>query len=219
MFNIGGFSPLGMIAQVGLGAMTGGTSLLLQTALRAVVSAIGQQVIQQIGDKMGLPQGMIDIAQGAFAQSVGDTKGANRNYREAIQSASQGLGGTPAEAGAATAQADNIAQTLTNIGMDGVKAAREKDGQAAVSGAKGGSLLMRIAIALGSQMDKKMEAMDLKTTQIGGLGTIDSKNQSKMGQLTGELQGLGQELGMLSNALANTIKSLGEAGTTLARKG
>ena len=58
-----------------------------------------------------------------------------------------------------------------------------------------------------------------KTDEIGNLGTIDNSNQSKMGQLTGELQGLSQETNMLSTALSNTIKAIGEAGSTLARKG
>lgn len=64
-----------------------------------------------------------------------------------------------------------------------------------------------------------MGEMDSLTTQIGGLGTIDEKNQSKMGELTGKLQVLGQEVNLLSNAMTKSIKSIGEAGTTIARKG
>jgi hypothetical protein len=126
--------------------------------------------------------------------------------------------------------------------MDRIKSSASDDVKdIRYSGGKGQSLLMRIAIALGKLLDQKMTEMADLTEQIGSQGTqnanqlrtygkITEKNtarfeadktegQSKLGELTGRLQGLGQEVSMLSNALANTIKSIGEANTTLARKG
>lgn len=212
-----GNGPLGLVSQVALAAATGGASTLVQVAFRTVVSSIGQQVIQQLGREMGLPQGLIDTAQGAFAGAVGDYEGATANYQEAVDSFTQGFGGSPVEG----AEAQNAADILNRMMLDGARNARDSEELRALAGGKGGggSLLMRIAVALGSLMDQKMDQMDKLTTQIGGLGTIDEKNQSKMGELTGKLQGLSQETNMLSNALSNSIKTIGEAGTTLARKG
>ena len=41
----------------------------------------------------------------------------------------------------------------------------------------------------------------------------------QFGQLSAETQALGQEVSMISQSLANSIKSIGEAATALARKG
>jgi hypothetical protein len=38
-------------------------------------------------------------------------------------------------------------------------------------------------------------------------------------ELTGQMQAKGQEFGVLSNAMSNSIKSIGEGVTQLARKG
>jgi hypothetical protein len=82
-----------------------------------------------------------------------------------------------------------------------------------------GSLLMKIAILLGMIADQKMADMATKAEQIGKMGEIKGKNQAKFTQMNSELQALGQELGTISQATANVIKSIGEAGSTLARKG
>ena len=92
-----------------------------------------------------------------------------------------------------------------------------EDSQAGGSGGKGGgSLLIKIAMALGKLLDEKMSRMAGVTDQIGTAG--GDPNQSTLGQLTGELQGLSQEVSILSNAMTNTIKTIGEANSTNARK-
>ncbi|MGH1423060.1 MAG: hypothetical protein ACRBEQ_14705, partial [Hyphomonas sp.] len=95
-----------------------------------------------------------------------------------------------------------------------------------------GSLLMRIATALGQLMDEKMESLANKADQLGRLGSdkslistskgnkggFNAKGQAQFGQLSAQVQALGQEVSYLSQALATTIKSVGEAATTVARK-
>jgi hypothetical protein len=87
---------------------------------------------------------------------------------------------------------------------------------------------MRIAQALGEMMDNKMNAMASKGEELGSLGKNDSmkkdgsfnaEGQSQYGKVSGEMQALGQELSILSQALSNTLKSIGEGSSTLARKG
>jgi len=74
-----------------------------------------------------------------------------------------------------------------------------------------------IALLLVAGCSQKMTDMADTTDQIGQLGTVDNSNQSHLSELTGKLQGLTQEIGLLSNALTNTLKSLGDASATLAR--
>lgn len=212
----GGFSPASLITQAALGVMTGGTSLLMETAMRTVVSAIGQQVIGQLGQEMGLPPSVVEMAQGAFAGAMGDMQGAEQGFQGAIQDVGSSFGGSPTEMG----EAQSAGQTLGNMMLDGMRqAANDSDDGNGVkgSGTQGGSLLMKIAIALGKLMDQKMTDMANLTDQIGALGS-GSGNQSKLGELTGKLQGLSQETSLLSNALTNTIKTIGESNSTLARK-
>ena len=68
-------------------------------AVKTLVSAIGEQLIQQLGQQLGLPQSMIDVAQGAFAGAMGDTAGVQRNLEEAVQAFTQGMGFTPTQQG------------------------------------------------------------------------------------------------------------------------
>jgi hypothetical protein len=45
--------------------------------------AVGDQVLQQLGQQLGLPQGAIDLAQAAFHGAAGDPGGAIQNLGEA----------------------------------------------------------------------------------------------------------------------------------------
>ena len=115
----------------------------------------------------------------------------------------------PQQQGDLQRTAEDVAQSWTRSILDQVR-----DGGEAKS-TKGDSFLVALAKALGKVMDNKMGQMKAKTDQLGGL---DSKD-SKYGQLTAEIQALGQEMNMVSQALNNSIKSIGEAGSALARKG
>ena len=218
-FNIGGMfkslvNPMTLM-QVAMGP-AGWASI----AAKMVMSAVGQQVIQQLGEKLGLPQSMIDGAQAAFCAACGDKQGVQRNIRETVQGLSEQGNWSSVDAGKVERQANTAADNLTKMMMRQIERSGGADAETLRSGGKGGgSLLMKIAIAMGQLMDQKMSEMDGLTTDIGKLGTIDKKNQSKMGELTGKLQGLGQEVSLLSNAMTNTIKSIGEANSTIARKG
>ncbi|WP_334183072.1 hypothetical protein [Novosphingobium sp.] len=186
-------------------------------AAKTLMSSFGQQFIQQFGQQLGLPQPMIDMAQASFAGSMGDFQNVYANLDEAIAGVGAQFGSSPAEIGAAQSQGRDAIDNLISSMNDRVREESDEIGGGSTSGK--GSLLMKIAVALGKLLDQKMTDMADRTDEIGQLGTIDEGNQSKLGQLTGELQGLGQEVNMLSNALSNTIKSIGEANTTLARKG
>lgn len=187
-------------------------------AAQTVFSAVGQQAIQQIGQQLGLPQSLIDMGKAQFSASMG-VQGGFDNVHDAIANIGEQLNASPLEIGQAQSQAQTAVDDIVSGMIDRIRQQGEEQAEGGAAGGKGGSLLMKIAVALGQLLDQKMTDMANKTDEIGNLGTIDNSNQSKMGQLTGELQGLSQETNMLSTALSNTIKAIGEAGSTLARKG
>jgi hypothetical protein len=123
------------------------------------------------------------------------------------------------EARADSAQQDmnKFDDFLNSINLSNSRKKRAGDMKGVMEGK--GSLLMKIAILLGMIADQKMSDMADKAEQIGKMGEIKGKNQAKFTQMNSELQALGQELGTISQATANVIKSIGEAGSTLARKG
>lgn len=180
-------------------------------AMRTIGTAIAQQVIQQLGQSLGLPPAVISMAQQAFSAASG-TQGLPTTVAGAVSQLAQQFNLSPSQQGELQRGADeSINSLISQLGQS-------EESKEAMSGGKGQSLLMKIAVAMGKLLDKKMTEMGNLTDQIGKLGS-GSSNQSKLGELTGKLQGLGQEVSMLSNALTNTIKSIGEANSTLARKG
>jgi hypothetical protein len=178
-------------------------------ALKTLGSAIGQQLIQQLGQRLGLPQGMISMAQNAFAAATG-TQGGPRVIMEATSQLGQQFNLSPTQQGqlerAANTDLNNLFGNL--IGSEEFKAAK--------SGGSGKGWLERIAVALGKALDEKMNKVASLADQIGKQA---SSNQSQLGELNGKMAATSQEVSILSQALNNTIKSIGEAQSTIARKG
>ena len=152
----------------------------------------------QLGAAMGMVGGVQNAVNNfAFALMVLMTE----NARDAAQGNGEGQsnvqrgGGAPS---AASAPADGTIDLPVSTSSSG-----------------GESILMKIAKALGAAMDEKMEKMAETSDAIGKLDDDDNKGY---GQLTAELTALGQELKMLTEALNNSLKSIGESGSILARK-
>ncbi|KRA67125.1 hypothetical protein ASD89_02585 [Caulobacter sp. Root656] len=213
------FSGIASLALQGaLGVATGGASLLVTTALKSVMMAVGDQVLQQLGQQLGLPQGAIDLAQAAFHGAAGDPGGAVQNLSEASQGLSSAIGGGAFEAGQIERTAQGQVQDLIAQANEAANRSRDDSSsgdEAGVGrGGRGGdSLLVAIAKAMGKVIDSKMGQMADKTQQMG------SAKGEKYGQLSAEVQALGQEISMVSNSLNNAIKAIGEASAQLARKG
>lgn len=211
----GGFNLVSMVAQGALAAMTGGTSLIATLATQ-IATQIAKQVIQQVGQQLGLPESAISGVIAGFDAATGNVGGAATDVGSALSSAAQQLNLSHTEQGQLANQVDSLTTSMTNQMLDAIKSGDDK---ATKDSGKGQSILMKIAIALGKQMDSKMTAMAANSDKIGNLGEVTGKNQSELGQLTGKVQAEGQELSMLSSALSNTLKSIGDAASTLARKG
>ena len=201
----------GAAIQTTLAVETGGASLLVTTALKQVGLSIGDAILQKIGQGLGLPQPVIDMAQAAFHAEAGDPGGVTQNVQEAVDGLGAAAGLSPSDTGELQRTADEGVQNAPDLANDLVNGFGDNDTAQAV---KGKSLLVALAIAMGKVADKKMQQMYADTQKLGDLKQGDKGYAS----ITGEVQALGQEISMISNALNNAIKSIGDAGSTLARK-
>ena len=188
-------------------------------AMQAATSAIAQQAIQIVGKELGLPQGAINLAQQAAAGGAGQTNFGSNPITNMLSQFSGGM--TPTQQGQMSRLLNNEAQDLASSVRQQLNRSlleSNEDSQSAKSGGKG-SIFMQIAVALGKIADKKMKEMASLATEIGNIDAEDKSKANETTQKTGEMQAKGQEFGLLSNAMSNAIKSLGEGMTQLARKG
>ncbi len=203
-------------------------------AMRAVIQQVATQLIQQIGQQLGLPPAIINMAQQAFSAAAGNGNipglGANGFNPRALTNflVSQGMTNTDAASfvrdiqnQAQAAQTEelkgSVQDFINQLNRDAENKKTNRSVEQIMNGK--GSLLMKLATALGMLADKKMNEMADKTMELGKFGEVTGKNQGKYGELTGQIQALGQEMSMLSNAMSNVIKTLGEANSTVVRKG
>lgn len=233
MFGIGGGnnifgSLLGTVAQVALGVATGGASMLIQQAMKSVMMSIGDQLIQKLGQSLGLPQSAIDLAQGAFHSAAGDPGGAVQNLQEAVGGLSDAAGFDAFQGGQLQRAVQDASDLFMNNLQEKLESGKDEEGNqsqgarakaatAAAGGSGGQSFLVRLALAMGSAIDNKMNEMLDKAEQIddakgGGSG------ESQITKMGAELTALSQEVSILTNALNTSLKSIGEAASTLARK-
>lgn len=197
-------------------------------AVRTIATAVGQQLIQQVGQRLGLPQGVISLAQNAFAAQTG-SQGGPLSIGGAVSQLSDQFNLSPFHQGQLTRAANDSFNNMNRIVENMLKR------QASASGAgdeEGGSILMKIARVLGQLMDQKMDSLAAKADALGRVGSqsgntftsgsnkggFTAQGQSQFGKLSAEVQALGQEIGYLSQAISQTIKSIGEAASTVARK-
>lgn len=198
MSFINSINPANVVSSV----VTGGLSRL--SSLN-VVSTIGQGIIQKLGTAIGLPQPLIDAAQGAFAAASGDAAGAATNAFEAGQGFAQSVGQGLSEAADAGRQLEDMISRMASDLAGGQEA---KDAKA---GGKGGSWLMAMAKALGAKADQLADQMQDLASKMSAQNSKPSDSA-----LFGAKS---QEFGLFMNAMNNAIKTAGESLTTVARKG
>jgi hypothetical protein len=221
------------IAQLGLAAMTGGTSLLASTALRTIGSQIAMNVIQRLGQQLGLPQPMIDIAQAAFANASGQPGLARQNIREAVQGFVQSMDLRPSEAGQLQRElmgaSDKSYENLMDIVRNFKSGSADEEGNVR-GGGRGskasGSWLVAFAKAMGAALDAKAAQIKAKSDSIADMAgsSVDrssnagKQHSEKLSSETQLLQAYTQEMSMIANAATNALKTMGEAQSTIARK-
>ncbi|WP_336970704.1 hypothetical protein [Sphingobium aromaticiconvertens] len=209
MFGIDSFNPVSLLATSMFGPIGGVVAQLAQQ----VFSSFGQNLIQQLGQNLGLPQSTIDMAQGSFAGSIGDFQGAALNLNESISGFGEATGASPSEIGSAQSGFQDIMQ-----GFIDQMSQSEEFKQAKATGGKGGSAganstgapgwLMAMAQALGAELDRLGDDMQQRAESLTG---DDPSGSAEFGVVS-------QQFSMLMNATNNAIKSVGEAMANTARK-
>ena len=120
-------------------------------AMKTIGSAVAQQVIQKLGQELGLPQGLIGLAQNAFSAASG-TQGMPKNVRDAVGFIASQANLSPSQQGQLTREMNNGVDSILKNVMDNMI-----NGQSDTSGMRGnkgkqkagGSWLERIAAVMG----------------------------------------------------------------------
>ncbi|MET1755810.1 hypothetical protein ABVV53_10120 [Novosphingobium sp. RD2P27] len=198
MFGIN-LNPVSLLATAALGPL-GGIASQLMTQL---ASSVGQQILQSLGDKLGLPQSTIDMAQGAFAGSMGDYQGAKLNLSEAVGQLGNFYGASPADQGSVENQLNNAIDDLTtNLAQSQeAKEAKATGGQ---------SWLMALARTLGETSDKLAGEMEAMSHNLG-----EGENKSSQNLM---FAAKSQEFSQFFSSANTVIKAIGEALASGARK-
>lgn len=199
-------------------------------AMKAIGSAIAQQLIQKIGEQIGLPPAAIDLAQTAFASASGQPGLARQNIGEAVSGLARSLNLSPSESGKLQRELNGAADKSFNNLMEIVDNFKKKRAEGGEDEEVGGSWLVALARAMGKSMDAKAAQIKEKSDSIAtladkdvtkdktGLSGESQKNQNKLSSETTLLQAYSQEMSFISNAATNAIKTIGESLTTNARK-
>lgn len=181
-----------VINPVSLAQLAMGPAGWASLAVRTIATAIGKEVIQQVGQKLGLPQSMISMAQQAFSASVGGKPSLSSflgrqepaSLAQAVRSVASQFNMTPTQEGSVARSANNMVSQLVKTIVDDAKVeakklATPKDAQA--SGSKNTSYLQAMAEALGGVMDKKMDELSSLSDQIAAQSTNTSNFNAGIG--------------------------------------
>lgn len=201
-----------LVNPISLASLAMGPAGWASLAVRTLGAAIGQQVLQQLGEKLGLPQGMIDIAKSSFSASIG---GAPSSIADAVSTVGYGVL-SPSEQGAMTRemsqQAENIAENLFAASREGSDRAKTEGSREGRAGS--GNWLRAIAEVMAQSMDAKIDEMQ----SLAQTYDSQSKNNKSTKTMT-DLQVATQEFSYLMQSTTNMIKTIGEGLSTMARKG
>jgi len=193
------------IAQLAMGP-AGWASL----AMRTIGSQIAMNVIQRLGQQMGLPQWTIDAAQASFASQMGMPGLARMELGQAVNNLADQFNLSPRETAnltrAAQSDMNNLYETLSQAAQDGRRRA-ERDGAR-----DGRSWLQVIADNMSIALDSKVADMDRLAR------SLDKQGSNRSVKATNDLQVATQEFSYLMQATSTVIKSIGEGLSAMARK-
>ena len=217
-----------VINPINLASLAMGPAGWANLAMRTIGSQIAMNAIQQLGQRMGLPQTTIDFAQAAFADSVGQQGLVRQNIGQAVRGLAQELDLSPAQSGMLQRElmraSDKSASNLTNLSEAAVRRFGKSEEE------EGGSWLVALAKAMGKVLDQKAAQIQEKSNEVAfygnqsvskdktGLTAKSQENQNKLSSASTLLQAYAQEMSFIAAAATNAIKAVGEAQAQLARK-
>jgi len=190
------------------------TGLVSQVAGQAV-----QQAAQQLCQESGMPNFVQDIVKNIVQQVLSQLQGGQgaqggqgsdcQNYcQDKFGDALKQLG-------------DGITKSIVDFTKNIMAGDDdESSGKSSKSG-KGGSSswLIAMAKAMGKTAGEHAKKLADLSDQINNLQGSNGDQASKASELQSQMQAEGQMFGMLQNAFANVLKSIGDGMSTMARKG
>ncbi|MHA6316177.1 hypothetical protein ACXYN8_00750 [Altererythrobacter sp. CAU 1778] len=199
-----------LVNPVNLASLAMGPAGWANLAMRTIGSQIAMNALQQIGQRMGLPQPMIDLAQASFANQMGMPGLARQNVREAVSAfASESNLSLRDQASLERAANDDLNNLIFKLG----EAMTEGKERAKSAGSKGkGSWLQKIADAMARALDSKIQDMDTMAR------ALDKQGKNRSIKASTDLQVAGQEFSYLMQSTSTVIKTIGEGLSTMARK-
>jgi hypothetical protein len=206
--NIGGlFKSLinpATLMQLAMGPAGWASIIVKQLAM-----AVAQQVIQQLGQRLGLPQGIIDLGQQAVAAATG-SQGSPMTVAGAVGQMGASLGLSALEQGQATRELDNNIEQMVNQAVRDKIGFQDEDGQVSNGKSSGGKndFFMRFARMMGEKLNQGFKDLEAKSNATNWKDT----------KAVSEFQGEQQKFGMFMNAASTAIKTVGEALANMARK-
>jgi len=200
-----------LVNPISLASLAMGPAGWASLAVRTLGTAIGKEVLQQLGQQLGLPQSAINLVQDGFSMATGSV-GGPATIAEAVASLAQNFDLSPSQQGelqrSAEADSRDMYTQLSEAFQSGEALAKT---QSARSG-KAKSWLQAIADSMAAEMDRKVQDMD----QLAR--AMDKQGSNRSIKTNTDLQVAGQEFSLLMNTTGTVIKTIGEGLSGMARK-
>lgn len=200
-----------LVNPISLASLAMGPAGWASLAVRTLGTAIGKEVLQQLGQQLGLPQSAINLVQDGFSMATGSV-GGPASIAEAVASLAQNFDLSPSQQGelqrAAETDSRDMFQQLNDAFQSGetlAKAGSARSGKAR-------SWLQAIADSMSKEMDRKVEDMNQLSQ------AMDKQGSNRSVKSNTDLQVAAQEFSLLMNTSGTVIKSIGEGLSGMARK-
>lgn len=208
------FNSILQIAEVALAAETGGASLALEAASEQAMSQVATQAfsgaLSQLGSS-GDQSNLLNAFSSGFNAATGNAGGETQLSNQILDSAYQNGG----LATSVNNLSDQMAQLIDQLGSSNQQQA---SGGGSSDGA-GENWMEAIAKAMGDALGKLSQKVVDESNQLDSLaGNSSSSGAQQFQDEMAKFQADSQTLGMLSNAFANAIKSIGQGLQTMASK-
>jgi hypothetical protein len=216
-----------VINPISLAQLAMGPAGWASLAVRTIGAAIGKEVIQQLGQKLGLPQSMISMAQTAFSAAAGGGRpdlasvlgrAAPSSVGEAVRMVASQFNFSPAQEGNLARSANNVVSQFVKAMNEQTVADAEKLTVSTGDENKGvnrkGGYLQALAEAMGATLDSKMDDITSLSDQVSKQAasnkafnaTIKKDDQSQA--TSAKLQENGATLGTLTSKLQAATQEL-----------
>jgi len=199
-----------LVNPISLASLAMGPAGWASLAVRTLGTAIGKEVLQQLGQQLGLPQSAINLVQDGFSMATGSV-GGPATIAEAVASLAQNFDLSPSQQGELQRAGQQDVQNMYQMLSEAAQSGKEK-AESQGSNGKGRSWLQVIADSMAEVIDNKVDEVD-RLAQ-----SLDKQGQNKSIKSSSDLQVATQEFSYMMNVSSTVIKTLGEGLSGMARK-